>query len=126
MSIELTEKYLQRIIITKSEVEEISEVNRKVKYLYQSLGRIEKHLKNDSSNEDLESHLEGKFEGMMQDEMALMRDRDSHLQFKVDRIKYKQERLEKNISYLFKIQVACIIFVFLYVLYILFSGIHSS
>jgi len=126
LSVELTEKYLQKIIITKSEAEEISEVNHKVSYLYQSLERIENSLKNNNYNGDLENHLERKIEEILQKEMAILRDRDSHLQFKVDRMKYNQERIEKNISYLFKIQAACIILTFLFILYIFFSSLSLN
>ena len=45
----------------------------------------------------------------MQREMTALRDRDSHLQFKVDRMKYNQERLEQSIKFLFKIQLGSII-----------------
>jgi len=121
LSVELTEKYLQKIIITRSEVEEIAEINRKVDYVYKSLATVEEKLKNSGSLEAVEEHLERKIEGMLQKEMALLRDRDSHLQFKVDRMKYNQERLEKNISYLFKIQIACIIIALLSASYIVFS-----
>lgn len=120
LSVELTEKYLQKIIITKSEFEEISEINRKINDLYKSFGEMESTVI-ENSHGDLGEHLERKIEGMLQKEMALLRDRDSHLQFKVDRMKYNQERMEKYISYLFKIQIACIIICLLFISYIIFS-----
>ena len=126
LGVELTEKYLQKIIITKSEVEEISEINAKISSLQKSFFKIERDLESNSSNEDLSDHLERKIEGMLQKEMALLRDRDSHLQFKVDRMKYNQERLEKNISYLFKIQIACILIALLSFSYIIFSTLHLN
>lgn len=124
LSVELTEKYLQKIIITKSEVEEISEINRQVNYLNKSLAKMEREVKNKSSNENLSEHLEHKLETMLQKEMALLRDRDSHLQFKVDRMKHNQERLQKNISYLFRIQIAFIVVALLFLSYVLFSMLH--
>lgn len=123
LSVELTEKYLQKIIISKSDVEEIFEINRKVNYLYKSLDKIENRLEENSSD-SLTEHLERKIEGMLQKEMALLRDRDSHLQFKVDRMKYSQERLEKNISYLFKIQLASILIILLLVFYAVFDHLR--
>lgn len=123
LSVELTEKYLQKIIITKSEVEEISEINRRINYLYKSLEKLEGVLEHNSS-EELGEHLERKIEGILQKEMALLRDRDSHLQFKVDRMKYSQERLEKDISYLFKIQIACVVIALLSISYIVFSTLN--
>jgi DNA-binding NarL/FixJ family response regulator len=123
LSVELTEKYLQKIIITKSEFEEISEINRRIDKLYKSLAKVEDRLEKNSS-EELGEHLERKIEGILQKEMALLRDRDSHLQFKVDRMKYSQERLEKNLSYLFKIQIACIVTALLSISYGVFSSLN--
>lgn len=53
--------------------------------------------------------------------MALLSDRDSHLQFKVDRLKYNQERLEQNIKYMFKIQIGCIVVACISVAYAVFA-----
>lgn len=126
LSVELTEKYLQKIVITKSEVEEISEINRQVSDLYQSLDKVENMLKSSSPTKDLDNQLELKIEQILQKEMALLSDRDSHLQFKVDRMKHNQGRLEKNISYLFKIQLACIVFILLFISYIVFSSLRLN
>lgn len=123
LSVELTEKYLQKIIITKSEVEEISEIDRKVNYLYRSLSKIDNQLKQ-SHNGNLGKHLELKIEEILQTETALMRDRDSNLQFKVDRMKHDQERLEKNISYLFRIQIASIAIALLFISYAIFERLN--
>jgi DNA-binding NarL/FixJ family response regulator len=108
LSVELTEKYLQKIIKTKTESEEIFDVKRKISYLYKSLNKIEEELDNlpvKSSDEELES----KIKALLQQEMAILRDRDSHLQFKVDRMKYNQERLEARVKYLFKTQLVLIV-----------------
>ncbi|MEL6579197.1 MAG: response regulator transcription factor [Cyanobacteria bacterium J06621_12] len=123
LSVELTEKYLQKIIISQSEIEEISEVNRKVSYLEKSLKRVEGKLEKNSSD-DLGEHLERKIEGILQKEMAMLRDRDSHLQFKVDRMKYNQERIEKNISHLFKIQLVLIAITLMLAAYVFFSSLY--
>ena len=108
LSVELTEKYLQRIVGAKPESEEVFEIKRRVNYLYKSFNKLEEEL-NNSQGKNLTEDLEIKIGGMLQKEMAALRDRDSHLQFKVDRMKYNQERLEQNIKYLFKIQLGCII-----------------
>ncbi|MGL5832033.1 MAG: response regulator [Waterburya sp.] len=123
LSVELTEKYLQKIVITKSEIAEISELNHKISDLYQSLDRVE-HILRENTKDDLGEHLEHKIENILQKEMAMLRDRDSHLQFKVDRMKHSQDRLEKNLSYLFKIQVACIVATLLSFSYVAFSSLH--
>ncbi|MFM2314128.1 MAG: hypothetical protein RLZZ04_3404 [Cyanobacteriota bacterium] len=123
LSVELTQKYLQKIVITKSELEEISEINHKISNLYQSLGRVEHTLK-ENANDGLKEHLERKIENVLQQEMAVLRDHDSHLQFKVDRMKHSQDKLEKNLSYLFRIQVACIVVTLLSVAYGAFSSLH--
>ncbi|MEO0926647.1 MAG: response regulator transcription factor [Cyanobacteria bacterium J06643_13] len=124
LSVELTEKYLQKIIISRSEFEEISKINRQVSYLHKSLGRVERQLKDNPQNELAES-LELKIEDTLQKEMAMVRDRDSHLQFKVDRMKYNQERMEKHVSYLFKIQLASIAITLLLISYIYFLTLRG-
>ena len=108
LSIELTEKYLQKIVKSKPESEEIFDLRRKVGYLYKSLNRLEEDINNFPEQDSLES-TERIVSSMLQKEMAALRDRDSHLQFKVDRMKYNQERLEQSIKYLFKIQLGSII-----------------
>jgi DNA-binding NarL/FixJ family response regulator len=123
LSVELTEKYLQKIVITKSEIEEVSEINRKISDLYQSLGRVEDILK-ENAREDLREHLEGKIEDVLKQEMGMLNDRDSHLQFKVDRMKHSQDKLKKNLSYLFRIQVACIVATLLSFSYVAFSSLR--
>jgi DNA-binding NarL/FixJ family response regulator len=126
LSVELTEKYLQKIITSKSEVEEVSEIKRKVNYVYKSLDKIESRLKQtkQNSSEDLREHLEVKIEDMIQAEMRMVHDHDSNLQFKVDRMKHSQERLEKSVSYLFKIQIACIAAALLFSCYLIFSSLN--
>jgi len=124
LSVELTEKYLQKIIISRSEFEEISQINRQVSYLHKSLGRVERQLK-DNPQDELAESLELKIEDTLQKEMAMVRDRDSHLQFKVDRMKYNQERMEKHVSYLFKIQLASIAITLLLISYIYFLTLRG-
>jgi DNA-binding NarL/FixJ family response regulator len=123
LSVELTEKYLQKIIVTKSEDKKASELNRKVSYLYRSLGAIENQLEQNSS-EGLKEFLELKIEEIFQQEMLRLRDHDLNLQFQVDRMKHNQERLEKNITYLFKIQIACLVIILLLIVYAVFDRLN--
>lgn len=125
LSVELIEKYLHKIITSKSEVEEVSEIKRKVNHLYKSLDKIESRLKQikQNSSEDLREHLEVKIQDIIQAEMRMVHDHDSNLQFKVDRMKHSQERLEKSVGYLFKIQIACIVVTLLFICYLIFSSL---
>ncbi|MCC0178580.1 response regulator transcription factor [Waterburya agarophytonicola K14] len=120
LSVELTEKYLQKIVKAKPESEEIFEIKKKVSYLSKSFNKLEDELEK-SGEKNLEENLERKIEGLLQKEMAILRDRDSHLQFKVDRMKYNQERLEQNIKYLFKVQMGCIIVALMAIILAAFS-----
>ena len=108
LSVELTEKYLQRIIKSKPKSEEIFDLRRKVSYLYKSLNRLEEELKN-SLPEDSPENTKHLIDTMLQKEMAILRDRDSNLQYKMDRMKHNQEKLEQNIKFLFKILLGSII-----------------
>ena len=71
-----------------------------------------------------EEQIERTIARMLQKEMALITDRDSHLQFKVDRLKYNQERLEQNVKYLSKVQTGCVVIVLLSVAYTIFSSFN--
>jgi DNA-binding NarL/FixJ family response regulator len=122
LSVELTEKYLQKIITSKPEAEKVSQIESKVNYLHRSLEKMESRLKQikSSPSEDLEV----KIEDIIQAEMRIIRDHDSNLQFKVDRMKHSQERLEKSVSYLFKIQITCIVASLLLICYLIFSSLN--
>ncbi|MGF1589177.1 MAG: response regulator transcription factor [Pleurocapsa sp.] len=122
LSIELTEKYLQKIVRVDSEIEEISEVKRKVNYLYKSLSKLEGRIEKTQSAA-IEATIERKIAEVLPKEMSLLRERDSHLQFKVDRLKYNQERLEQSVKYIFKIQIGCIATMLLIVSYLIFSSL---
>ena len=108
LSMELTEKYLQKIIKSKPESEEILDLKRKVSYLYKSLNKLEEKLDNFPARDSPENtkHL---IDTMLQKEMLVLRDRDSNLQFKVDRMKHNQNKLEQNIKFLFKVLLGSII-----------------
>ena len=99
---------MQRLVRAKPESRETYELKRKVNYLYKYLGKLEKKL-GTISTEKSEEELERKVEQVIQTEMIALRDRDSHLQFKVDRMKHKQERLEQNSKFLFKIQLGSVL-----------------
>jgi hypothetical protein len=58
-------------------------------------------------------------------EILLLKDRDSNLQFKVDRMKYSLDRLEGNIKDLLKIQIICILIAVASLLYSLFVNFNS-
>ena len=48
-------------------------------------------------------NIERKLENMLDKEMSLLNDRDSHLQFKVDRMEHDRERLQQKFDLSFKI-----------------------
>ena len=123
LSIELMEKYLQKIIKSDPDSNSFSETSKKVNHLYklyknllQELNRIKT-----DNDDDIEEKLMQGVEQMLRKEMILIRDRDSHLQYKVDRIKHNQERLEKSIKYIFKIQLALIIALLGIIVLVIFS-----
>ena len=108
LSVELTEKYLQKIVKVKPESDEISDLKRKVGYLYKSLNKIEEEIDNFQAK-DSDENIDHMIKSALQKEMIILRDRDSNLQFKVDRMKYNQERLGQSVKYLFRIQLGSII-----------------
>jgi DNA-binding NarL/FixJ family response regulator len=108
LSLELTEKYLHKIVVNQNDLEENLELRKKINFLYKSLSKLDsKFNKIQSNNEEKIQQIVTK---TLQEEMVSLRDRDSHLQFKVDRMKYQLATLEKNTSYLFRIQIAFTLF----------------
>ena len=123
LGLELTEKYLYRIVGSKSQSEETSEFRKKLEYLYKSIHKTESKFKNFKAINKQE--INRTIESIIQQEMILLKDRDSHLQFKVDRMKYSLERLEQNVRDLLKIQVVCILIAVVSILYSLFVNFKS-
>lgn len=105
LSVELTEKYLQKIVRIPSESNDIFDLKRKISYLYKSLNRLQEKV-NNQQTENFSRDGQLIVKEMLREEMVSLQDRDSHLQFKVDRIKYNQERLEQRVKYLFRIQLS--------------------
>lgn len=123
LSGELTEKYLQKIIITKSEFAEISQVKRQLNHLEQAFHQLQANIKQ-NLDANSEQQVADKIEDLIKQEMSLLRDRDSHLQFKVDRMKYNQQRLEKNVNYMFKVQIGTIVLALLSIVYSAFVNFN--
>ena len=108
LSLELIEKYLQKIIVTQSDTEENTEFRKKLSFLYRAFSKLDYQLKKfQNINEE---SINRAIADLVNEEMSSIREKDSHLQFKLDRMKYKAERLEKNVSYLFRIQIAFTLF----------------
>ena len=107
LSVELIEKYLQKILGVKPESEEIYDLKRKVSDLDESLDRLEVRF-NELPTQQQED-IQGQIKQIIRKEIAKLGDRESHLQFKIDRIDHTQQRLKQNIKYLFVIQLGCII-----------------
>ena len=85
LGLELTEKYLYKIVSSKSQLEETSEFRKKLEYLYKSIHKTESKFKSFQATNKQE--INRTIESIVQQEMILLKDRDSHLQFKVDRMK---------------------------------------
>ena len=127
LSVELTEKYLHKIIRTESESQDNQELKRKIVYLYKSISKLDNKIEqieatqSNNVEENVEENLEYKITSLLKNRMALLHDHDSHLQFKVDRMNHTQERLKLSIKYLFAMQLLCIICVVGMILYMIFS-----
>ena len=122
LSVELTEKYLQKIIGTKPDSNYFFETSKKVNYLYKLYKNLLHELNRiQIDDDDIEEKLMQRVEQMLRKDMILISDRDSNLQYKVDRMKHNQERLEKSIKYIFKIQLALIIALLGIIVLVIFS-----
>ena len=121
LSKELTEKYLQKIVGSNPGSKEVSDLQEKVNFLDESLGKLEVSLEKDREINS-GKNVERQIEEMLKKEMSILSDRDSHLQFKVDRMKYSQERLQQKFSYMFKLVLGIIgvnLFLFIYMYWFL-------
>lgn len=122
LSVQLVEKYLYKIISQKYESkEEVDNLKKKVNHLHQHLDKLKDKLEK-MRIDGFDRTVEEKIAQMLKTEMALLSDRDSHLQFKVDRMSHNQERLKKSVSYLFMIQLACIVAGLIFILYTISSN----
>ena len=102
LSGELIEKYLRKVISYSPQSQEVSKLKKKIDYLYKLLSKLESRL---DKFQEINSgeNIERKLESMLDKEMTLLNDRDSHLQFKVDRMEHDRERLQQKFDSLFKI-----------------------
>lgn len=107
LGLELTEKYLHKIITAQSDSGESFEVRKKLDFLYGALNRIDMKLKKlqKSNRESIDIMVKG----LVSQEIGIIKDRGSHLQFKVDRNTYGLDRLESRLGNIIKIQFVCII-----------------
>ncbi|WP_019504813.1 response regulator transcription factor [Pleurocapsa sp. PCC 7319] len=122
LSIELTEKYLQKIIRSNPDSNSLFEIGKKVNYLYKSYKKLGHKLENIQINDDdLEEKIIQKVDQLLQKEMTLIGEHDSNLQYKVDRMKHNQERLEQSVQYLFTIQLASILVLLGIIIFVAFS-----
>ena len=119
LSLELTEKYLYKIMGEKSDSELVYELKSKMNYLDTSLSKLELKLSTDYIDK-IDKKAELIIEEMLQKEIILLRDHDSHLQFKVDQMKNTQKQTKKNISDIFKIQLVCILIAVVSLIYSIF------
>ena len=107
LGLELTEKYLHKIITAQSDSGESFEVRKKLDFLYRALNRLEARWKKlQKSNRD---SIDIMVKGLVSQEMGIIKDRDSHLQLKIERTKSSLYRLESRIGNIFRIQLVCII-----------------
>ena len=118
LSAELTERYLQKIISTNSQSAEITEIEKKLGHLQKSFAKLDKERKHYTSN--LEDRVRRAVKDIIQKQSGSSSDRDSHLQFKIDRMKYNQERLAKTTRNMFVIQLVCLAAVLLIIWYLVF------
>ena len=108
LGLELTEKYLHKIIKPQSDSTGNIEFRKKLDFLYRSLNKIETKFKKlqKSQKNDLDIIIEG----AVSQKINQIKDHDSHLQFKLDRSKYSLDKLQRKVNYLFTIQIFCIVF----------------
>ncbi|MGF1542306.1 MAG: response regulator [Pleurocapsa sp.] len=122
LSLELTEKYLYKIVSSKSEPEATSELEKRLETLSKLVGKTESKFKSWQAKNKQE--ISKSVEDIVQQQMLLLKDRDSHLQFKVDRMRYSVGRLEQNVKDLFKVQIVCILLASASLLYSLFVNFN--
>ena len=121
LSVELTEKYLQKIVHSTPQSEEVLELKKKINYLYKSLSKLENRLEQIQEIGSVKN-IERQIDSILEKEMTLLNDRDSHLQFRVDRMKHNQERLQQNFGDIFKIVLFVVVVNVLAISYMLVSN----
>jgi DNA-binding NarL/FixJ family response regulator len=122
LSPELVEKYLHQIVKDRSESTISLELTKKIDFLYKKLAKVERVVENDLSNQSQQNQeiIDSKIE----QEMITIKDRDANLQFKVDRVGHRLDRLEKNFNFLFKFQVISIILLIITIIYAVINSLN--
>lgn len=105
LALELVEKHLGKTTIPNSVSKQDLELSQKLNMVDTILAQIEQKI--DSLEELTPNNLNETVESIVKQEMALKRDRDANLQFKLDRLKDKFDRLEQKTSLAIKTQLIC-------------------
>ena len=104
LAIELVEKHFHKTI-PNSRSQQNLELSNKIEVIDTVLAKIEHKI--DSLERLTPRNLNETIENIVKQEMARRSEQDSHLQFRLDRVKQQLNRLEKKTSLTFKTQIIC-------------------
>lgn len=103
LAVELVEKHFGKIPISGSKLMQDLELSKKLTMVDTVLAKVEQKI--GSLEELTPQSLTETVETLVKQEMSLQKDKDANLQFKLDRLKHKFERLEKKTSSTIKNQL---------------------
>ncbi len=115
LSPELVEKYLHQIVKDRSGSTVNINLNRKIEFLHKKLVKIERDFKN--NRPDMSEEIEQIVENKLEKAMIPIKDRDSNLQFRVDRMSHRLDYVEQNFNLLFRMQIVGIVLLVITIVY---------
>ena len=110
LALELVEKYFDQIEVPNFESQYNSELSNKLDVVDAVLAKIEQKIS--SLKELTPQSLNETVENIVKQEMALRKEKDANLQFKLDRLKHRLNQLERITSLIIKAQLVCNIILF--------------
>ena len=105
LGLELIEKYLHKVLEFQSKTPESSKIDKKSDFLLATSTKPEGNFKNFPG---LTPKATSKaIESMVRKEIVLLEERDSNVQFKLDRLKHRLNLESQHIKIIFRIQIVC-------------------
>lgn len=104
LALELVEKHFNLVNISDSKFKYDLEVNSKLDIVNTVLVKIEQQIS--SLTELTPRSINKTVESIVKQEMSIHQDEDANLQFKLDRLKHRLNKLEKTTSFTVKVQLA--------------------
>ena len=120
LGLELVEKYLYKIIRLESDVDEVSKLKKEFRFQSETLAKIDNQF--EDIKLEIKQELIKEVDKTLDRHKGFLIDSNPNLQFKVDGIDHRLNKLEKNVHHISRLQAICfLILLALVVVMVIFS-----